>query len=153
MTQHVSNPSDIQVAEFVWSLPEEEQEKYNLETAEGLSAAIDAYHASMAGEDSDTGPKERKAREAKEYSVLLLVNDGSSENECRMILIGSGLGSVGREPIDPVKWSDARKLRSRADIKAHKARKMGDKELNIEKGSEVHVMVLPTEEYLGTFFA
>lgn len=139
-----TTPNEAQILDFFMELPDAERLRIgDIETAEGYGKALDAYFASIAGEDLPTGEaKERKTREAREYSVLLLVQTG--EHEAITHLIGTGLGSVGRESTEPTKWSDARKLRSKAEIRAAGLRK---------KGQSVHVLVLPTEEYLGKFLA
>lgn len=149
MTQHVSNPTDLQLAEYVFSLPESEQNKYDLETKEGFALAMQAYHASMTGEE-ETASKARKEREAKEYTTLILVK--VSDGEARMFHVGTGLGSVGREAADPAKWSTSRHLRSKAEIRAMKLRKFGDASLSIPAGAEVRVLTIPTEDTISGFF-
>ena len=152
MSKQVSNPTDSQLFLF-WAdeMAPELQEKYNPETTEGLTAILSLYHASLAGGtkvEKDKGA--RKERTAREYSTFLIVR-GSNKDEARMLHIGTGLGSIGRESNDPTQWSVSRQLKQRAEVKALRANRFGDAELGIEKGTRIEVLTLPTEDVAAFF--
>lgn len=138
------HPNAMQVAAFFYDLSEEEQDKIgDIESPEGYSKALDALLASMGDSEEDQGSRERKKKEARMYSVFLVVQTGPGKGS--IDLIGHGKGSIGREGTDPASWSEARHLQNKAQIRLFGLQK---------KGQTGHVLVIPSEDYLaGSFLA
>lgn len=106
------------VVDFVESRPQDVQDSIgDILTPEGYQRALEALEIANGG--SADGAK--RTHEAKPYEVLLL-NDETGTFES----LGVHLGSVGKPPSDPAKWSDLQKCVHQAEGRVFLAKRKGE---------------------------
>jgi len=93
-----------QGAEIKSNLPDPDSDSWFAEASEAFLLAT--------SDDSAASAPATRTRTAKSYTILLLRSDGCYE------VLGTGLGSVGREHNDPRKVSEARRLEQKGEVKA-----------------------------------
>lgn len=103
--------------------------------SEWFGAVLAAFEAANAEPDAPKEKGEKGTRKAQHYTVLLLLTDGPT------IVVGSGLGSIGRESKEPRLHSAARKVESMATL-------MNVKRVRDGKAAG-HILTVPTSDVVG----